>query len=411
MRRTLALVFLAVIPFLALAQEQGKAPERDFSFYVEYPHIVLYEGKEVNLDVVLINHGSSPEEILFEVKGPEDWNPRIETSTYPRTEIRALYLLPGEGEEGKVKVKFRAKPPEDAEAGDYTFELTARTADGAIEREATVTVTYVLKEEPKEEEEKKGITLKVDYPALENPAGKEFEYEIQIKNEADEDRIAEFKAQVPAGWTAYFTPRWKDQHITSIKVGGNSSEWIKFVVKPPFDVEKGEYPITFVAQAGEVRASLDLKATITGTYDLHLASEAEIYGTGDTRNIKATAGKERIFKLYIWNEGTAPVTDIDFFASKVEGWEVKFKPEKIDSLDPLIKTLKPEVVEVIIKPRERAIPGDYEITLTAAGKEDRESMKLRVTVGAAMSWGWIGVAVIVAVVAGLTGIFVRLGRR
>ena len=408
MRSKFLFFLLVAFSVVGMAQEST----RDFAFYAVYPHIVLYEGKEVNLDVVLINRGTSPEEILFEVKGPEDWNPRIETSTYPRTEIRALYLLPaGEKEEERVEVKFRAKPPEDAEAGDYTFELIARTADGAIEKVITVTATYVLEEEPVKEEEEKGITLKVDYPSLENPAGEEFEYEIQIKNEAKDDRIVEFKAQVPAGWTAYFTPRWKDQRITSIKVGGNSSEWIKFVLKPPFNVEKGEYPITFVAQAGEVRATLELKATVTGTYDLRLASEAEIYGTGDTRNIKATAGKERIFKLYIWNEGTAPITDIDFFASKVEGWEVKFKPEKIDSLDPLIKTLKPEVVEVIIKPRERAIPGDYEITITAAGKEDREAMKLRVTVGAAMSWGWIGIAVIVAVVAGLTGIFVRLGRR
>ncbi|RLE31655.1 hypothetical protein DRJ27_01425, partial [Candidatus Acetothermia bacterium] len=170
-------------------------------------------------------------------------------------------------------------------------------------------------------------------------------------------------------------------------------------------------PLTFVASAGEGEAKLDLKAVITGTYELRLGSEAEVFGKGDTRNIKATAGKERVFKLYIWNEGSAPITDIDFYASKPKGWEVSFKPEKLESLEPLAQTLKPEVVEVIVKPKERAIPGDYEINITAAGKEDRESLKLRVTVGAAMSWGWVGVAVIVVVVAGLTGIFVRLGRR
>ncbi|NOX44588.1 MAG: hypothetical protein GXO72_02460 [Caldiserica bacterium] len=406
MRSKFLLFLLIAFSVVGLSQE----PKRDFAFYAVYPHIVLPEGKEVNLDVVLVNYGENPEEIVFEIAGPEDWNPRLETSSYPRTEIKGLYLLPGE--DAKATVKFRAKPPEDAESGDYTFELVARTADGALEKRFTITVTYQReKKETTEEQQVKGLTLLVDYPALENPAGEKFEYEIQIKNEADEDRIVELKAQVPFGWRAYFTPRWKDQRITSIKVNGNASEWIKFVVTPPFGVEKGEYPLTFVASADGVEAKLDLKATVTGTYDLRLGSEAEVFGKGDTRNIKATAGKERIFKLYIWNEGTAPITDIDFFASKPKDWEVKFNPEKLDSLDPIAQTLKPTVVEVKIVPKERAIPGDYEITITAAGKEDREAMKLRVTVGAAMSWGWIGVAVIVVVVAGLTGIFVRLGRR
>lgn len=406
MRKKLVFACLLAFALVGAAQEL----KRDFAFYVAYPHIVLPEGKDVNLDVVLVNYGENPEEIVFEISGPEDWNPRLETSSYPRTQIMGLYLLPGE--DNKVTVKFRAKPPDEAESGDYAFELVARTKDGTIEKKAAVVVTYEReKVETTEEEEVKGLTLTVDYPALENPAGERFEFEIQIKNEADEERVVELKGQVPIGWQAYFTPRWKDQRITSIKVGKNSSEWIKFVVTPPFGAEKGEYPLTFVASAGEVEAKLDLKAVITGTYELHLGSEAEVFGKGDTRNIKATAGKERVFKLYIWNEGSAPVTDIDFYASKPKGWEVSFKPEKLESLEPLAQTLKPEVVEVIVKPKERAIPGDYEINITAAGKEDRESLKLRVTVGAAMSWGWVGVAVIVVVVAGLTGIFVRLGRR
>ena len=72
---------------------------------------------------------------------------------------------------------------------------------------------------------------------------------------------------------------------------------------------------------------------------------------------------------------------------------------------------KPEAVDVIIKPRSRAIPGDYQVTLTAAGQEEREQMLLRVTVGASMGWGWVGVGVVVFVIAALTGVFVRLGRR
>jgi len=49
--------------------------------------------------------------------------------------------------------------------------------------------------------------------------------------------------------------------------------------------------------------------------------------------------------------------------------------------------------------------------LTASGKEDRESMELRVTVGAPMTWGWIGVAIILVVIGSLLGLFAKLGRR
>jgi len=144
---------------------------------------------------------------------------------------------------------------------------------------------------------------------------------------------------------------------------------------------------------------------------LKLGTEAEVLGQGETRNIKAFAGREKSFTLFLWNEGSAPISDVDFFSSKPKDWEVSFKPEKLSSLPPLTEEMKPTKVNVIIKPKAKAIPGDYLVTLTASGKEDRESMELRVTVGAPMTWGWIGVAIILVVIGSLLGLFAKLGRR
>ncbi len=250
------------------------------------------------------------------------------------------------------------------------------------------------------------------YPSVENPAGKDFTYDITIRNEADTERVVNLRAQIPPLWRAYFTPRWQtDTRITSLKIGANSSDTVRFVVTPPVGVDQGEYPLVFTAQADSDFASLSLKAVVTGTYDLRLAAEAEVSGQGDTRNIRAVAGKERVFTLYLWNAGTAPLTNLSFYATKPAGWEVTFEPDKMEELQPLSLTLKPEKVTVKIKPAARAIPGDYTVTLTAAAPQDRKQMDLRVTVGASMGWGWVGVGVVVVVVAGLTGIFVRLGRR
>lgn len=393
-----------------LAGFLGFAAERSFLFYTEYPTVVLAPDRELSLDVTLQNTGPVPETILLAVDGPADWGARFETSTYPALQIGAVYLLADP--EKKTTLKFKAKPPSGAKAGDYDFNLGARTADGKLSQ--TLSVRVVLRpaaaaqETPKETK----LTLSVTYPAVENPAGKDFVYDITIRNEAPAERIVNLRAQIPPFWRAYFTPRWQtDTRITSLKIGANASDTVRFVVTPPVGVEQGEYSLVFVAQADSDVASLNLKAVVTGTYDLRLGTEAEVTGQGDTRNIRATEGQVRTFTVYLWNAGTAPLTDLTFYASKPLGWEVTFEPEKLDELQPLSLTLKPEKVTVKIKPASRAIPGDYTVTLFASSAQDRKQMDLRVTVGASLGWGWIGVGVVVVVVAGLTGIFVRLGRR
>lgn len=399
-------VLLVILGGLAWAQA-----ERSFSFYTEYPTVVVSPDRELSLDVLLQNTGSTPETVVLEIQdGPQDWNARFETTSYPTLQIGAVYLRP-EAEE-PTKIRFKARPPAGTKAGTYPFTLTARTEDGAIVQTLEVRVTVQATTTTTETEEETKLVLSVTYPSVENPAGKDFTYDITIRNRADTERVVELKAQVPFLWRAYFTPRWQtDTRITSIKIGANSTETVRFVVTPPVGVEQGEYPLVFVAQAEEDMAELQLKAVVTGTYELHLGTEAEVTGQGDTRNIQATEGRERLFTLYLWNTGSAPITNVTFYATKPQGWEVTFEPDKLEEIQPLSLTLKPEKVMVKIKPPARAIPGDYEVSLIASGAQDREQMDLRVTVAAGMGWGWVGVGVVVVVVAGLTGIFVRLGRR
>lgn len=401
--------WLGLVAFI-LASFSGIAAERSFLFYTEYPSLVTSPDRELSLDVVLQNTGPTAETILLRVDGPAGWNARFETASYPTMQIGAVYLLADP--QKTTTVKFKAKPPAGVKAGVYTFTLTASTADNKLSQTITVQVllqaTTVAQETPKETK----LTLSITYPSVENPAGKDFTYDITIRNEADVERVVNLRAQVPPLWRGYFTPRWQtDTRITSLKISANSSDTVRFVVTPPIGVDQGEYPLVFVAQADGDTASLSLKAVVTGTYDLRLATEAEISGQGDTRNIRATEGHERTFTLYLWNAGTAALTSVTFYATKPSGWEVTFVPEKLEEVQPLTLTMKPEKVTVKIKPAARAIPGDYTVSLVAAATQDREQMDLRVTVGASMGWGWVGVGVVVVVVAGLTGVFVRLGRR
>jgi len=128
-------------------------------------------------------------------------------------------------------------------------------------------------------------------------------------------------------------------------------------------------------------------------------------------NFDMVAGEEKRLVLYLWNEGSAPIENISLLASKPEGWEVKFEPEKLSSLESLLVTQKPEQVTAIFKAPERTIPGDYQVSVTAAGDQDQKSLDLRATVKVPTSWGWAGIGVIVAVLLLLFGIFMKLKRR
>ncbi len=405
----LVLTFVAALVSVgnfSVAEAQGS--ERDFSISTEYTHIVIGKGKEVELDVRIANLGEREEDIVLSVSGPEDWEPRLEKSW--AYEVRAIHLGYEEGQ-NSVRLKFKAKPPEEAAPGDYEFTLRATTKDGKLSKSLKIAVTLKAEAAPVAPETER-VKLLTKYPSMKQPAGENFEFEIELRNEVDETRVFDLAAEIPYGWAAYCTPRWeKAKKISAIKVNANATERLSFVLIPPPDVPEGEYKAIFSARAGEDVAAIELKAEVTGTYILKMGTEAEVLGEGETRNVKAFAGQEKRFTIYLWNEGSAPISDVDFYSSKPKDWEVSFKPDKLASLPPLTEEMKPTKVEVTIKPKAKAIPGDYMVTITASGKEDRESMELRVTVGTPMIWGWVGMAIVAVVIGSLLGLFAKLGRR
>jgi len=167
--------------------------------------------------------------------------------------------------------------------------------------------------------------------------------------------------------------------------------------------------VTLSASSKEIKdlkGSIDLKAIITAKYDLKAKTGGILEGR---LNTKATAGEDNPIPVIIENRGTATLKKITFSTEKPAGWSIAFNPETIDTLTPGAK----QEVEVNIKPSRKTIAGDYAVTL----KIDEESMlaydrlDLRVTVLTPTLWGWVGVGIVVAIIAGLAIIFMRLGRR
>lgn len=141
--------------------------------------------------------------------------------------------------------------------------------------------------------------------------------------------------------------------------------------------------------------------TLKGVTDLKMGT-----ATG-TLNAAVTAGQKTPVPFLVANSGTAPVRNLAFVTKKPDKWTIDFKPDKIDALN------SGEVREISmeITAPARAIAGDYAITVAANSADANKSVDFRVTVSTATLWGWIGAAIVAAVVLGLVAVFWRLGRR
>jgi uncharacterized membrane protein len=156
------------------------------------------------------------------------------------------------------------------------------------------------------------------------------------------------------------------------------------------------------ASSGEVKDTIELTAIITVVYDLGLIPTLERYNTS------ATAGKDNYYSIDVWNYGTATLDFITFDSYKPDEWTINYSPAGISSL----AAGDFQTIDVNIKPPPEAVAGDYSITLRTSGEQvSARMLKVRVTVDRPSIWGWIGVGIIVLVIAGLAFVAMRFSRR
>lgn len=418
-QKTKSLLFFSVIflliflqtPLSSIAQEdQNNLSERDFIIYSEFSDLVLEEGAETDLELKMINTGNKPENIeinLIPDPNAKDWDVILRNKSYKGFQVRQVNLLTKEPDDVKT-LNLHIEVPENIEQikDEYIFTIEASSIDGQLNRVLDIAIDVTEKTEKETKEETNEILLSTKYPSVESPSGKAMKYEIEIKNETDEDKVMDFAVDIPKGWRASISPRWKEEEkISAIKINKSASETILLSITPPFSAEKKEYSLKFIAQAGELQKSLDLTAVVTGTYTLNMGTE-----TGNLK-ISTVAGEEREYSFYIWNEGSAAIDNVSFMGSAPEGWEVEFNPDKIEELPSVAQSQKPEKVTMTIKVPQNTVPGDYMVTVNANGTQDQKKIEFRTTVNVPTKWGWVGVAIIIVILAILIGIFVKLRRR
>lgn len=388
---TICSVMVSLQPAV-VAAETGKRPARAIEIYPEYPGVVVSQGEEVTLDIRVANKGRADEDILLEVtQVPKGWKAQIRSFNFAVTGVH----VPN----GDYKnITFLAEPDKGVTPGEYLFSVRGSTKDGKLQSENDITVTVKAAEKIKKT---KDIVITTSYPVLQGPSDASFEFSLAVENKMDKDAVFNLSAQGPSEWDINFKPAYETKYISSLRLQGGGTSTVAVEVKPPKYAEEGEYPVTVIVTSEKRKAEAKLKVILTGTYGL------EVGTTSGLLSLDAKQGKVANMSIYVKNTGSATNNNITFMTYKPENWEVTFNPETIDALEPA--DLKQ--VEVTITPYEDALVGDYSVGVDVNGEKASKSIEFRVTVKASTAWGWIGIGIIVVVVAGLIGLFLWLGRR
>jgi len=392
----IALGILAFVAFPALCAEKSDSaakPERLILMAPEYPGVIAAQGKEVSMDLTFVNKGRTDETLDVRVaQTPEGWKTRIKTYRYAVTGVH----VPADD---KKSLTFEAVPDKQLPPGDYAFLVEAQTRDGRFKMAQQINITLAPEQEAPDKDQ--GVKLTTSYPVIRGPSDAAFEFSVEVDSRLDREAIFDLFAQGPKGWDINFKPAYETKFISSIRLKANQSQTIAVEVKPAPNSPAGEYPISLRVSSGDAKSEANLTVTLTGTYALDAGTSSGLL------SLEARQGTSANVSFFVKNTGSAVNHDIKFMTFKPENWKVEFKPERIDQIEP--NALKQ--VEMIITPYEEALVGDYSVGVKVEGEKASKTLEFRTSVKASGAWGWIGIGIIVAVVAGLFGLFRMLGRR
>jgi uncharacterized membrane protein len=377
---------LLLIPLLSYSAE-----ERQIAIFPEYSGIAVQPGETVKMDLVIENKGKSDELVYVRPTSvPEGFRLRLKGGNYL---VSGLYVPKEKTKNLSLTIESRKIVP----PGVYTFGFEAYTEDEKLTSSCSLSI-FVRKEALGLED----IAITTSYPVLKGQTDATYEFSIEVFNKSERDRTINLQALGPEKWEITFKPAYEyGKQISSINIKADESKTITVEVKPPKDAKPGEYPILVRASVGEKKAEAPLLVILTGTYSIEAGTPTGLL------SLEAMPGRESRVSLFVKNTGSAPQKNVTFTSFKPENWEVKFEPERIDLLEP--GRLKQ--VDVKIKPAKEALVGDYSVNVSVDGEKANRSVEFRVTVKASTAWIWVGIGIILFVIAGLTALFVWLGRR
>jgi uncharacterized membrane protein len=221
--------------------------------------------------------------------------------------------------------------------------------------------------------------------------------------EEDDQKTFDITLEYPDGWYAIGMSGNTD--ISAINLTSGKQQGLKIAAVPLVSWEPGEYSITMTLKSAvegdPLEASIDVTAVVAATYELDLDTKSGMLSTD------MTSGKDNHVKLVVNNNSSTSLENIKITSTEPEGWRVDFDIDEIESIEAGEST----EIDMTVSPAEKAIAGDYMLTLKATSDKAADDIELRVTVETPTIWGIVGIGIIVVVIIAVAIIFTRLGRR
>ncbi len=357
-----------------------------------------------NLDIALIN----PTSRLIEadvrlVEGPDGW----QASLFKRVDaltVNRVMLPPGSRD---TSLDFHFIVPPGTENGDYVFRLGLFDGDRLLD-DVEYTVTVAVPPGAKapvtaiEQVLPGGFELDARFPNQQGRLGERISFAVTLRSRDVRPLSFTLGAEVPPGWRVAYKPSFQDSLVGALSLTGGGSQNFDVEVVPPSNAEPGVQTVVLRAVSeGLDPVKLPLEIELSGVPDVRLTTES------GRLTAKVTAGDATDLAVLVVNSGGEAVDNLRFLADAPSSWTVTLGENPI----PRIEAGETFHLAVTIEAPEETIPGDYNLRLVTAVGGETVDLQFRITAIRSSAFGFIGIAIIIAVVGGLAFLFARLGRR
>ncbi|MDR3204567.1 MAG: hypothetical protein LBV23_07460 [Deltaproteobacteria bacterium] len=367
----------------------------DFEAAFIYQGLTLSPQDEPQIEISLTNKGLNGDTFSLEaIEIPTGWVAQFKRYS---NIISGIYL----SKEETATLYLTLTSPNGADQptpiGNYPTAVKIISALGgqSIEIRSTLKISD-------QKERTEILSVNTSYPEISGASDGRFSFSLDLRNDGPEDALVNLTCEPPPQWEASFKPGYEDKQISSIHVPKNQSRSVTLDLTPAQDAQPGPYTIKVKAEQPLGSAEAALIVNLRGTFKIRAISANDLLST------QTEVGRPVTVSLFILNEGSAPQKEITFLAVKPDNWKVEFKPEKILNLAP---AARPAQVEMTITPAPNSLVGDYGLGLSVQGEKSQNNLDFRVSVKSSAAWTWLGAALIVIVVALMSFIFRRFGRR
>ncbi|HEX7054983.1 MAG TPA: NEW3 domain-containing protein [Burkholderiales bacterium] len=389
--RLIVLGLLAALAWAAHAQDTDRPSSSSSSYKgiwvsTPFPSFSIQAGEPVTIDLTVHNSGLPPQSVALGVeRSAKGWSALF---LGEGKRVQSVFVAPGE----KASVKLRLEPSGKVGNGPQRFEVLAKGARSSFRLPLELMVGQSFA--PR-------LDLKPELPELRGSPSSEFDFKVAIRNDGGDDATVRIDVQAPEGFRPKITEQYGSQELTSLPLKAGEQKTVSVKITPPSGAKQGRYPVLVRAASGKAEAETQLTMEVSGEPQL------ELTGTDERLSARATAGTETPIEVLLSNRGSAPAQDVKLDSTAPSGWKVSFQPERIDAIAPN----ETKTVRALVTPSEKAIAGDYMITLRADGAGASKSSDFRVTVHTSTVWGAVGVLVIAAALVVLVTAMLRFGRR